>query len=81
MGQETVEMLEITGHFLHHTMPLFGFISLVLIHFLLIKKEGKEMWGKTEGLCLLYVSFTVNALQNFYYVVKFHARDNLNIDI
>lgn len=40
--QETVETLEITGHFLRHSMPLCGFISPVLVHFLLIKKEEEE---------------------------------------
>lgn len=43
MWQETVGTLEITGHFLCHSMLLYGFNWLVLIRFLLIKK------GKREG--------------------------------
>lgn len=47
--QETVETLEITGHFLRHSMPLCAFIGLVLIRFLLIKKEAKEEVRKNRA--------------------------------
>lgn len=49
--QETVETLDVTGHFLHHSMPLCAFIRLN--RFLLIKKEEKEKQGKTVSLWLL----------------------------
>ena len=49
--QETVETLDVTGHFLRQSMPLCAFIRLN--RFLLIKKEEKEKSGKTVGLWLL----------------------------
>lgn len=56
MWQETVGTLEITGHFLCHSMLLYVFIWLVLIRFLLIKNRKKQKEGKTEHLWLFWLT-------------------------
>ena len=61
--QETVETLEITGHFLRHSRPLCGFIRLALTRFLLIKKwrQGRGEEKHCIHGCCGYLSATCMA--------------------